>query len=132
MARLGGDEFVVMAGRLQSLQQGTGAGAQAAGRVPFAVFAEQRAGGIGLTIGYAIAPHDSTDAIGLLKLADAAMPSGKQGGKVLPAAQHGRPRTVLRHDSPAPAGTDAGRQHAPAISPLVKTIRLRYTGASAS
>ena len=36
---------------------------------------------IGLTIGYAIAPHDSTDAIGLLKLADAAMYSGKQGGK---------------------------------------------------
>jgi predicted signal transduction protein with EAL and GGDEF domain len=36
---------------------------------------------VGLTIGYAIAPHDSLDAAGLLKLADAAMYSGKQGGK---------------------------------------------------
>ena len=36
---------------------------------------------VGLTIGYAIAPHDGNDAIGLLKLADAAMYSGKQGGK---------------------------------------------------
>jgi len=36
---------------------------------------------VGLTIGYAIAPDDSQDAAGLLKLADAAMYSGKQGGK---------------------------------------------------
>ena len=36
---------------------------------------------VGLTIGYAIAPDDSSDAVGLLKLADAAMYSCKQGGK---------------------------------------------------
>lgn len=36
---------------------------------------------VGLTIGYAVAPGDSNDAVSLLKLADAAMYSGKQGGK---------------------------------------------------
>ena len=36
---------------------------------------------VGLTIGYAIAPIDSHDAVALLKLADAAMYSGKQSGK---------------------------------------------------
>ena len=36
---------------------------------------------MGLTIGYALAPEDGTDAMGLLRLADAAMYSGKQAGK---------------------------------------------------
>ena len=36
---------------------------------------------MGLTIGYALAPLDSLDAVGLLKLADAAMYAGKQRGK---------------------------------------------------
>lgn len=36
---------------------------------------------VGLTIGYAIAPIDSQDGAGLIKLADAAMYSGKQSGK---------------------------------------------------
>jgi GGDEF domain-containing protein len=40
-----------------------------------------RLGLLGLTIGYALAPTDSSDAVGLLKLADAAMYTGKQGGK---------------------------------------------------
>ncbi|WP_366626731.1 hypothetical protein [Acidovorax sp. 28-64-14] len=34
-----------------------------------------------MTIGYALAPHDGSDAMGLLRLADAAMYSGKQAGK---------------------------------------------------
>ncbi|MDR6768506.1 diguanylate cyclase (GGDEF)-like protein [Acidovorax delafieldii] len=81
VARLGGDEFVVMAGQLQSLQQAQELGHKLldAFRSPFSLNNVQVE--IGLTIGYAIAPHDSTDAIGLLKLADAAMYSGKQGGK---------------------------------------------------
>lgn len=36
---------------------------------------------LGLTIGYALAPLDSRDAVDLLKRADAAMYAGKQGGK---------------------------------------------------
>jgi len=81
VARLGGDEFVVMAGQLQSLQQAQELGHKLldAFRSPFSLNSVQVQ--IGLTIGYAIAPHDSTDAISLLKLADAAMYSGKQGGK---------------------------------------------------
>eukprot|EP01030_Chromulinospumella_sphaerica_P000507 gene507-503_t len=66
---------------LQSLQQAQELGHKLldAFRSPFSLNNVQVE--IGLTIGYAIAPHDSTDAIGLLKLADAAMYSGKQGGK---------------------------------------------------
>ena len=81
VARLGGDEFVVMAGQLQSLQQAQELGHKLldAFRSPFSLNNVQVE--IGLTIGYAIAPHDSTDAIGLLILADAAMYSGKQGGR---------------------------------------------------
>lgn len=81
VARLGGDEFVVMAAQLHSLQQAQDLGHKLldAFRSPFALQNVQVE--VGLTIGYAIAPHDSNDAIGLLKLADAAMYSGKQGGK---------------------------------------------------
>ena len=81
VARIGGDEFVVMAGHLGSAEQAQDLGQKLldAFRSPFAVAHVQVT--VGLTIGYAIAPHDSNDAIGLLKLADAAMYSGKQSGK---------------------------------------------------
>ncbi|WP_082836562.1 diguanylate cyclase [Acidovorax sp. GW101-3H11] len=81
VARLGGDEFVVMAGQLHSLQQAQELGNKLldAFRAPFSL--QNVRVEVGLTIGYAIAPHDGNDAIGLLKLADAAMYSGKQGGK---------------------------------------------------
>ena len=94
VARLGGDEFVVMAGQLQSLQQAQELGHKLldAFRSPFSLNNVRVE--IGLTIGYAIAPHDSTDAIGLLKLADAAMYSGKQGGKFCLRRNTG-PRAVL-------------------------------------
>ena len=36
---------------------------------------------VGLTIGYALAPHDGNDGASLLKRADAAMYAGKQDGK---------------------------------------------------
>ncbi|RYF62538.1 MAG: diguanylate cyclase, partial [Comamonadaceae bacterium] len=81
VARLGGDEFVVMAGQLGSEHQAEELGHKLldAFRSPFSLGNVQV--GVGLTIGYAIAPDDSNDAASLLKLADAAMYSGKQGGK---------------------------------------------------
>jgi diguanylate cyclase (GGDEF)-like protein len=81
VARLGGDEFVVMTGQLSSAQQAQELGYKLldAFRTPFMLGNLQVQ--VGLTIGYAIAPDDSNDALGLLKLADAAMYSGKQGGK---------------------------------------------------
>ena len=81
VSRLGGDEFVVMTGHLTSTQQAQELGEKLldAFRSPFSLGAIKVQ--VGLTIGYAIAPHDSNDAVGLLKLADAAMDSGKQGGK---------------------------------------------------
>ncbi|MBP6854490.1 MAG: diguanylate cyclase, partial [Rhodoferax sp.] len=36
---------------------------------------------IGLTLGYALAPHDDASVAGLLDLADAAMYAGKRAGK---------------------------------------------------
>ena len=81
VARLGGDEFVVMAGHLAAEEQAEELGHKLLGafRSPFSLGDVQV--DVGLTVGYAIAPDDSHDAVGLLKLADAAMYSGKQGGK---------------------------------------------------
>ncbi|MBV7544482.1 diguanylate cyclase [Acidovorax sp. sic0104] len=81
VARLGGDEFVVMTGDLGNALQAQELGLKLldAFRSPFSLGKVQVE--VGLTIGYAIAPEDSNDAVGLLKLADAAMYSGKQGGK---------------------------------------------------
>ncbi|KAB2900407.1 MAG: diguanylate cyclase, partial [Burkholderiaceae bacterium] len=81
VSRLGGDEFVVMTPHLSQPEQAHDLGMKLldAFRSPFALGDLQVH--VGLTIGYAIAPHDSGDAIGLLKLADAAMYSGKQAGK---------------------------------------------------
>jgi predicted signal transduction protein with EAL and GGDEF domain len=45
---------------------------------------------VGLTVGYALAPHDSKEAAALLTLADQAMYDGKQAGKgVVRRAQAG-------------------------------------------
>lgn len=81
IARLGGDEFVVMTGELQSTTQAHELGLKLleAFSSPFALGGIQVQ--VGLTIGYAIAPIDSQDGAGLIKLADAAMYSGKQSGK---------------------------------------------------
>jgi GGDEF domain-containing protein len=48
-------------------------------RLPFSL--TQHTCTVGITIGYALAPTDSNDALGLLKNADAAMYIGKQNGK---------------------------------------------------
>ena len=81
VARLGGDEFVVMTHLLNQPEQAHDLGMKLldAFRSPFAL--GNRQVWVGLTIGYALAPHDGSDAMGLLRLADAAMNSGKQAGK---------------------------------------------------
>ena len=81
VTRLGGDEFVVLATRLPG-----NAEAQALGhkllegfRHPFDIAGQECR--VGLTIGYALAPLDGSDAQSLLKRADAAMYAGKQAGR---------------------------------------------------
>ena len=81
VARLGGDEFIIMAQGLDHPAQ-----AQALGLALLHAFREPIALShlrlrMGLTIGYALAPLDSEDPQGLVRLADAAMYAGKQGGK---------------------------------------------------
>ena len=81
VARLGGDEFVVMASGLHSEKQARELGHKLldAFRLPFSL--TQHTCHVGITIGYALAPADGNDALGLLKSADAAMYVGKQNGK---------------------------------------------------
>lgn len=81
VARLGGDEFVVLAAGL-----GDELAARRLGQKMLASFDEpfvalgQRCG-VGLTIGYALAPLDGSTADDLIKRADAAMYAGKQAGR---------------------------------------------------
>jgi diguanylate cyclase len=81
VARLGGDEFVVMSNGLHSEKQARELGHKLldAFRLPFSL--TQHTCTVGITIGYALAPADSNDALGLLKNADAAMYVGKQNGR---------------------------------------------------
>ncbi|MCP5265190.1 MAG: GGDEF domain-containing protein [Burkholderiaceae bacterium] len=81
LARLGGDEFVVAAGNLPTEIEAAALGRKLlrAFQDPFEVGG--RACHVGLTIGYAIAPHDGYDLSSLLKRADSAMYAGKQAGK---------------------------------------------------
>lgn len=81
VARLGGDEFIIMAQGLDHPAK-----AQELGLALLHAFGEPIALShlrlrMGLTIGYALAPLDSEDPQGLVRLADAAMYAGKQGGK---------------------------------------------------
>lgn len=81
VARVGGDEFVVMAHRLPSTMQAHDLGIKLLESFlePFQIRGQDVH--VGLTIGYALAPVDATDAAALIRLADAAMYSGKQQGK---------------------------------------------------
>lgn len=81
VARVGGDEFVVMAAGLQSEQQAAELGEKliALFQEPFLI--ARHACRVGVTIGYVVAPGDGVDAVNLMKVADAAMYAGKQGGK---------------------------------------------------
>ena len=81
VARLGGDEFIIMACHLETPQQAEDLGRALLQSVdqPFCLGNLRLK--VGLTIGYALAPLDSDDPQGLIRLADAAMYAGKQGGK---------------------------------------------------
>jgi diguanylate cyclase (GGDEF)-like protein len=81
VARLGGDEFVVMSSGLAMPAQADALAHKLldAIRAPFQIGSVTCR--VSLTIGYALAPLDGTDAVALLKRADAAMYDGKQAGK---------------------------------------------------
>jgi diguanylate cyclase (GGDEF)-like protein/PAS domain S-box-containing protein len=80
VGRFGGDEFVVLA----PVRDAAGAAALAAHLLgAVRVCAAQCAGaaGVSASIGYALAPHDATQALRLLQLADTAMYEAKRAGK---------------------------------------------------
>jgi diguanylate cyclase (GGDEF)-like protein len=81
VGRLGGDEFLVLASGLadEGAARTLGEKLLAAFATPFDV-AGQRCT-VGLTVGYALAPLDGSDADDLIKRADAAMYAGKQAGR---------------------------------------------------
>jgi len=81
VARLGGDEFVIMATGLAGEADAFALGRKLldAFHQPFKVPGDTCR--VGLTIGFALAPHDGLEAEDLLKRADAAMYAGKQAGR---------------------------------------------------
>ncbi len=81
ISRLGGDEFLVMSSGLQNAQQAHELGQKMLTSFEDLFNLSGHAYKVGLTIGYALAPNDCIDTRQLLKLADAAMYSGKQNGK---------------------------------------------------
>ncbi len=96
VARIGGDEFVVMASDLPSPEQAHELGCTLldAFRSPFQVGPYELR--VGLTVGYALAPLDAAEAATLIKMADAAMYSGKNSGRFCLRRNTG-------HLAPAPA-----------------------------
>lgn len=81
VARLGGDEFVVMSEQLDTEDDALALGQQLlrAFESPFVI--APHSWRVGLTIGFALSPVDSLDAVTLLKYADAGMYVGKSSGK---------------------------------------------------
>jgi diguanylate cyclase (GGDEF)-like protein len=81
VARLGGDEFVVMATDLTGDDDARRLGLKLLDAFGATFTVRGHACQVGLTVGYALAPHDGRDADSLLQRADAAMYAGKQAGK---------------------------------------------------
>jgi diguanylate cyclase (GGDEF)-like protein len=81
VARLGGDEFIVLAGGLADEAAAHGLGQKLLGAFDAPFDAAGQSCKVGLTIGYALAPHDGCSAEELIKRADAAMYAGKQAGR---------------------------------------------------
>jgi diguanylate cyclase len=81
VARLGGDEFVICADTLPGAGEAQRLGEKFAQafRAPFSIDGQPCE--VGLTVGYALAPLDGSDADALLKRADAALYAGKAVGK---------------------------------------------------
>ena len=81
VARLGGDEFVILTWGLDAPEQADSLAQKLLDAVNGSFQLDQHRCQISLTIGYALAPLDSTDPSDLLKRADMAMYAGKQAGK---------------------------------------------------
>lgn len=81
ISRLGGDEFVVMSRGLKSELQAQELGEKLLKAFDDPFILKNQVCNIGLTTGYAIAPQDGSQAVDLLKCADAAMYEGKKAGK---------------------------------------------------
>ena len=81
VARLGGDEFVVLADGLRSVDEASVLGNKLLALFEAPIKLSKVEVRVGLTVGYAIAPLDTKEVTAILKLADAAMYEGKQGGK---------------------------------------------------
>jgi len=81
VARLGGDEFVLLVGGLpdDAAAQAVAHKLLQAVKAPFLL--DGRSLEVGMTIGYALAPHDGRQLPDLLKRADAAMYVGKTAGR---------------------------------------------------
>jgi diguanylate cyclase (GGDEF)-like protein len=81
IARLGGDEFVVVSSGLNSAWQAHELGEKLIKSFSETFVLSNQVCRISMTVGYALAPLDGTDAFNLLKLADSAMYNGKNDGK---------------------------------------------------
>lgn len=81
VARTGGDEFVVVVGGLEGAREAEQIGHKllACGEAAFDL-AQARCS-VGMTVGYALAPADGSDAAALIRRADSAMYAGKNAGK---------------------------------------------------
>jgi diguanylate cyclase len=88
VARLGGDEFVICADALPEPAAAHRLGEKfvQAFRAPFSIDGQPCQ--VGLTVGYALAPLDGSDADALLKRADAALYAGKAAGKARVLGAH--------------------------------------------
>jgi diguanylate cyclase len=110
VARLGGDEFVICADALPGAAEAHRLGEKfvQAFRAPFSIDGMPCA--VGLTVGYALAPLDGSDADALLKRADAALYAGKAAGKgrVLGAHQMRADSEGFRVSVAAPPQASAG------------------------
>ncbi len=81
IARLGGDEFLVIAKDLPSEEAAQELGEKLLRPIEEPFVLSRHTCRVGVTIGYALAPLNASDARQLLEMADAAMYSGKQSGK---------------------------------------------------
>ena len=81
VSRLGGDEFIVVSSGLGHVDQARELGQKLLDAFSHPFRLNNQVCSVGLTIGYALAPHDGNDGGSLLKRADAAMYAGKQDGK---------------------------------------------------
>ncbi len=101
IARLGGDEFLVIAKALQNESAAQELGEKLLRPITKPFELSHQTAHIGVTIGYALAPFDATNARQLLELADSAMYVGKESGKLCATRTGRAPR---RPSSPSNAG----------------------------